>query len=240
MFELELEGPAARLRLDRPEARNAIPLAGWDSLSERFGEVETSGARLLVVEGAGGAFCAGADLGDFEALREDEAARTRFRTAMRRALDRLAALPVPTIALIQGPCYGAGVALALACELRLVGPAARFAITPARMGISYPQEDVARLVALVGAGQASRLLFTGSAIDAEEAVRIGLAEARLDDAEALVDAVLACDRASLEILKRGIRLAAAGVASDEGQDAAFDALFGSDVLAERLAARARR
>lgn len=240
MFELELEGPPARLRLDRPQARNAIPIAGWDVLEARLGEIEQSGARILVVEGGGAAFCAGADLGDFDALREDEAARTRFRTAMRRALDRLAALPIPTIARIDGPCYGAGVALALACDLRLVGPAARFAITPARMGISYPQEDVARLVALVGAGQAARLLFTGSAIDAEEALRIGLAEARIDEAEGLADAVLACDRRSLEVLKRGIRLAAAGVATDEGQDEAFDSLFGSDVLAERLAARARR
>lgn len=240
MFALDIDGPVARLLLDRPEARNAIPLAGWDALAVRLAEAEASEARLLIVEGAGGAFCAGADLGDFPALRGDEAARARFRLAMRAAFDRLAGLRLPSIAAIGGPCYGAGVALALACDLRLAGDGARFAITPARMGISYPQEDVARLVALVGAGQAARLLLTGSAIDAEEALRIGLVEARLGEADAIVEAVLACDPASHAALKRGIRLAAAGVPVDEGQDAAFDALFGSDALAERLAARARR
>jgi enoyl-CoA hydratase/carnithine racemase len=240
MFELHIDGAVARLRLNRSEARNAIPLAGWDALAAQLGEAEVSEARLLIVEGAGEAFCAGADLGDFPTLRADEAARTRFRLAMKAAFDRLAALALPTVARIDGPCYGAGVALAIACDLRLAGPGARFAITPARMGISYPQGDVARLVALIGAGQAARLLFTGSAIDAEEALRIGLAEARLEEEGAIVEAILACDPASHAALKRGLRLAAAGVAEDEGQDAAFDALFGSDALAERLAARARR
>ena len=78
---------------------------------------------------------------------------------MRRGLDSLRDLTIATVALVEGPCYGAGVALALACDLRIAGPGARFAITPAKFGISYPQEDVAGLVALVGPGQASRLLL---------------------------------------------------------------------------------
>ena len=239
MFDFIVTDDRARLTLDRPAVRNAIGLGGWDALTVKLGEVERSGARLLVVSGAGAAFCAGADLSDFEHLREDPRARAAFRVTMRRALDRLRALPIPTIAVVDGPCFGAGVALAMACDIRIAGTAALFAITPALMGISYPQEDVHRLVALVGPGQAARLLFGGGSIDAAEALRIGLVE-MLGDAEPLVSAILANDPASLDTLKRAIALAATGVRSDAAQDRAFDALFGSEALAARLAARRKR
>lgn len=233
MFRLTHDGEVARLTLDRPEARNAIPAAGWGELAALLGGVE---GRLLVVAGAGGAFCAGADLGDFAALRADEGARIRFRKTMRAALDALRALPMPTLARIDGPCYGAGVALALACDLRVAGPDARFAITPAKIGVSYPQEDVHRLVALVGPGEAARLLFTAESIDAAEAIRIGLAElAELDEA-----AILANDAASLAALKQAIALAGAGVRSDPRQDERFDALIGGGELARRLEALRRK
>src|SRR5688572_25068548 len=86
MFRLTHDGEIARLTLDRPEARNAIPGAGWDALGERIDEVAGSAARLLIVAGAGEAFCAGADLGDFRAMRGDEPACVRFRERMRAAL----------------------------------------------------------------------------------------------------------------------------------------------------------
>lgn len=230
MFRLTQDSDVARLVLDRPEARNAIPAAGWDALGQLLGTVD---ARLLIVSGAGGAFCAGADLSDFPGFGADGA--TRFRQAMRAALDRLAALPIPTIARIDGPCYGAGVALALACDLRLASEGARFAITPAKLGISYPQEDVFRLVETIGRAQAARLLFTAATIDAAEAVRIGLAD-RQDEA-GIVAAILANDAASLATLKRGIGL---GVRSDAGQDRAFDALMGGEEMVRRLEALRRK
>ena len=233
MFRLTQDGEVARLTLDRPEARNAVPAAGWGELAGLLGGVE---GRLLVVAGAGGAFCAGADLNDFAAMRGDEGASIRFREAMRAALDGLRALPMPTVARIDGACYGAGVALALACDLRVAGPAARFAITPAKIGVSYPQEDVHRLVALVGPGQAARLLFTATSIDGAEAIRIGLAElAELDEA-----AILANDAASLAELKRAVALATAGVRSDPDQDRRFDALIAGEALARRLEALGRK
>jgi enoyl-CoA hydratase/carnithine racemase len=226
MFRLDSDGDVARLLLDRPEARNAIPAAGWAALSKLLDEI--GGARLLIVTGAGGVFCAGADLADLKAKG--------FRENMRAALDRLGALPIPTIALIEGPCYGAGVALAMACDLRVATSTARFAITPAKIGISYPQEDVHRLVALVGPGQAARLLFTAETIDAAEALRIGLAELEtLDPAT-----ILANDSQSLAELKRSIARAAAGVRSDPEQDRRFDALIGGDALAARLEALRRK
>lgn len=236
MFDLAIHDGLARLILVRPERRNAIPAAEWDSLAARIGEAKR--ARALVVTGAGGAFCAGADLADFPMVPE---AAARFRVAMRAALDRLLGLAIPTIAAIDGACYGAGVALAMACDLRLATPASQFAITPAKIGISYPQEDVHRLVALVGPGQAARLLYTAGSMDADEALRIGLIEriAAAEEMEAVIAAILAGPDASLATLKRAVRFAAAGVREDAAQDAQFDALLGGAELVRRLEARRR-
>ena len=239
MIELVQQGPVARVHLNRPEARNALAMRDWEALADAVEESVAAGARVLVVEGTGGSFCAGADLSEFETFQADEAERVRFRAAMRRGLDSPATAPIATIAWIDGPCFGAGVALAMACDLRIAAPAARFAITPAKMGIGYPQEDVARLVALVGRGWAGRLLYTGSAIDAATAERIGLVEQVADDAavEALVAEIFACDGGSIAMLKRGIATASAGVAVDAEQDRRFDELLGSNQLREALSRR---
>jgi enoyl-CoA hydratase/carnithine racemase len=240
MFDLTLEGPLARLRLDRAEARNAIPVRDWALLAHRCGEAARSGARLLVLSGTRQAFCAGADLEDFPAFTADPKAVAAFRQLMRTGLDAVRDLGMATIAAVEGPCFGAGVALAMACDIRVAGDGARFAITPAKFGISYPQEDVARLVALVGPGQASRLLLGASTIDSAEAARIGLVDLAAEDAGSAVDelaaAILANSAESIAILKRAIRLAASGASRDEGQDRDFDSLFGSAGFRERLAA----
>lgn len=237
MIDLQFDGNVARLTLIRPEVRNALAMRHWQALAETLPQVAASGAQLLVVSGVGGAFSAGADLSEFSTFLDDAAARTAFREAMRAAMDGIAALPTASIAWIDGPCFGAGVALAMACDLRLATPAARFAITPAKMGIGYPQEDVARLVALVGPGWASRLLFTGAPIDAATAERIGLIEGVAGSPDALIAEIAACDPGSIAMLKRGIGLARRGIRSDAGQDACFDAMLGSDVLHDRLSRR---
>jgi enoyl-CoA hydratase len=239
MIELSKDGPIARLVLNRPAARNALAIAHWEELADAAAQVARSDAQMLVVSGAGGAFSAGADLAEFPELQAGQAARLRFRTAMRAGIDALAALPMATLAWIDGPCFGAGVALAMAADLRVASPASRFAITPAKIGIGYPQEDVARLVSLVGPGRAARLLFTGDPVDAATAAQIGLIEAvaAQGECEAFIRTILACDPASIAMLKRGIGLARTGSVSDAGQDARFDDLFGSPLLADRLSQR---
>jgi enoyl-CoA hydratase/carnithine racemase len=243
MFELGIEGPVARLRLDREEARNAIPLAGWAELGAKVREAERSGSHALIVAGSPVAFCAGADLADFPTLMEDPRAVSSFRREMREALDAVRGLEIPTLACVEGPCFGAGVALAMACDIRIAAEGARFAITPAKFGISYPPEDVARLVSLVGPGHASRLLFAAAPIDALEAQRIGLVELLVPDAPAaaaeLAAAMAANSRESLATLKRAIRLAGEGRSVDEEHDSRFDALFGGAELKARLAALRR-
>jgi enoyl-CoA hydratase/carnithine racemase len=116
-------------------------------------------------------------------LAHDEGARSLFRIAMDSAMTAICQVPVPVVAEIDGACFGAGVALALSCDIRIAGEKARFGITPAKLGISYPYKDVARLYAAVGRGHASDLLFTAKTIDAEEARRIGLVERVVPDAQ---------------------------------------------------------
>lgn len=240
MFRLERNDDYARLTLDRPEVHNAIPMAGWAELSDRLGLVERSDARMLIVTGADDNFCAGADLKDFAGISGDEAAIAAFRQNMRAALDRLRGLPIPTMAVIEGNCYGAGVALAMACDFRMARLGSKFAITPAKIGIAFPQEDVHRLVALVGPGQAARMLFTGEIVSGEEAKRIGLVEYYCTRESEAIEAILANASVSLEALKQAIALAGAGVRSDPEQDARFDALLGGDEMARRLEALRRK
>jgi enoyl-CoA hydratase/carnithine racemase len=240
MFQLDFDDSVARLTLNRPEARNAIPAAGWGKLGDAIAQVEAGDARLLVVTGADRTFCAGADLADFQAMQGDEAAAGRFRTEMRAGLDAVRNLPIPTIARIEGYCYGAGVALAMACDLRLAHPRAQFAITPAKLGISYPQEDVHRLVELVRPGQAARMLLSATPLRAEEAKEIGLVDADLAHETALIAAILANDPASLAMLKQAIRRATAGARSDPEMDAGFDALLAGQEMGRRLEALRRK
>jgi enoyl-CoA hydratase/carnithine racemase len=240
MFRLEKNDDHARLVLHRPEARNAIPAAAWPELAEKLAVVAGSDVRLLVVTGAGNSFCAGADLGDFAAMRGDEAAAARFRQDMRTALDALRALAIPTLAVVEGHCYGAGVALAMACDIRLAGNVSEFAITPAKIGITFPQEDVHRLVSLVGPGHAARMLLTAGKVCGSEALHIGLADHYAVSADTVIDAIVANDPESLKLLKQGIALASAGVRSDPAMDARFDALIAGEAVAQRLEALRRK
>jgi enoyl-CoA hydratase/carnithine racemase len=240
MFRLERNDDYARLTLDRPEARNAINVAGWAELAATIGRVAASDVRLLVVTGAGGAFCAGADLGDFAAMRGNEAAVTLFREEMRAALDALRALAIPTIAVVEGACYGAGVALAIACDIRVAASVSEFAITPAKIGISYPQEDVHRLVSLIGPGHAARMLFTAGKVYGNEAVEIGLADYHGPREREVIEATAANDAESLRTLKQAIALAAADIRQDAGMDARFDALLAGEEVARRLEALRRK
>lgn len=245
MFDMVIDGGIARLSLSRPQARNAIPLTGWKTLGATVGKIADIGARVLVVRSSEpSSFCAGADIHDFAALSDDPALRVTFRTEMRAALDGIASLPIPTIAAIDGGCFGAGVALALACDIRLAGPGARFSVPPARLGISYPQEDVTRLVRLIGAGQAARLLFCAAMIDSAEAERIGLSQqaGSADDAATELARMIAANSpSSIRLLKQAIIRAVQGERSSAIADAAFDDSFASSDFAEGLDAfRARR
>jgi len=239
MFTIDSIGRVARISLDRPQSRNAISLAHWKTLSAAIAQVAASDARVLIVRSmAPNIFSSGADIGDLQTLSADPAARSRFRSEMAAAFDQLSTMPIATIAAIEGGCYGAAVALALACDIRIAGDKASFGITPAKVGIVYPKGDVARLKALVGPGQAARLLVSGMTVDADQALAIGLVEERATSADAaalaLAETIAANSRSSVAGLKRIL-------AGDPQADQMFEDAFGSADFREGVAAfQARR
>jgi enoyl-CoA hydratase/carnithine racemase len=230
VINLTVDDGVARVALDRAAARNALPTAAWHDLAATVAQVPIDASVVLIASDVPGIFSAGADLADLARLSEDVPARAAFHTAMCAGIDAVAALPMPVVAGVEGGCHGAAVALALACDLIVAAPGARFAIPPARLGIGYPAPDVARLSARVGQGQAARLLFTAATIDAAEAHRIGLADLLADPTE-VAAAIAANDAAALCLLKSMIR---------DPVDAAHDGAFENSFAAPRFAAATKR
>lgn len=223
------EGGVATVTLDRPAARNAMPTDAWRALAGALARVPGHARVVVIASAVPGTFSAGADLADLARLVEDVPARGAFRRAMADATDAIRAQPAPVVAWVDGGCFGAGVALALACDLIVASPAARFAIPPARLGIGYPAPDVARLAARIGTAQAARLLFTAAPVDSAEALRIGLAD-MLGDGATVARDIAANDGDALRLLKRTLRDPAA-----PGLDSAFEASFSSPTFAMGVA-----
>ncbi len=233
-IRLEKHGATAHLLIDRAAKRNAFDLAMWQALPRILGNVaEDQNLRMLVLRAAEpGAFCAGADLGELLANKDDVSWRAANQSAINRAQFELARFELPTIAFVDGDCVGGGCGLALACDLRVATGRARFGITPAKLGLVYPLHDVKLLTDLVGPGQAKRLLFTGSLIGSEEALRIGLIEAMGEDIAIFADPILAVSPHSARSIKGMVRRVLDGqVRDDDDTLAMFAAAFtGPDFL----------
>lgn len=175
---LTRRGRLASIVLSNPGKRNAMRLAMWDALGdvcEALAQADDLG--VVTVEGQGDrAFVAGADISEFGETRADAASSARYNAAVKRAEDALETLPVPTVALIRGWCVGGGLALALRCDLRLARDDARFAITPAKLGLGYGYDGVAALRRRLSYAAVADLLFSGRKVGAEEAMAMGLCE----------------------------------------------------------------
>lgn len=239
MIRLDQQDGIARLTIDRGGARNAFDLSGWRSLSEMIARIAVDTRAVILRSADPASFSAGADISDIAANRMMPDWPERFLGDMRAAIEGVAALPMPVIVAIDGGCFGAAVALALAADVRIGGEGARFAVTPAKLGLLYPAVDVRRLIAAVGRGQASRMLMTGDPIDASEAARIGLIELvapnALAAAQAMAERIAANQRGAIVGLKAILRDPDPAV-----HDAAFVAALASDELGAGLAGFAAR
>lgn len=234
-LRLEIEGQVAHLLIDRADKRNAFNMAMWEEmpgLLERA--VATEGIRLLVVRAAepGGAFCAGADIRELLANKDDAEWRAANQKAINWVQYELTRLALPTLAFVEGDCVGGGCGIALACDLRIATSAARFGITPARLGLVYPLHDVKLLTDIVGPGQAKRILYTGSLIDADEALRIGLVEQLADDPAPMIEAICAASPHSIRESKRFVRRVLDGQVEDDANTLRIfaEAFTGADFL----------
>ena len=242
-LRLDIADGIAWLRIDRAAKRNAFDQAMWAACP---GLVDAAMAdprvRLLIVAAAdGGAFCAGADIGEFATASRDPAWRKANQAAIRATQVTLARAPKPTLAAVDGDCIGGGCGIALACDVRIASPSARFGITPAKLGLVYPLHDTKLLVDLVGPAHARRLLFTGMLIDAAEAQRVGLVQQLAEDLGAAVATFADQVRAASGVSQRASKAIVARIlagATDDTPDtsAGFDAAFESADFAEGAAA----
>jgi len=176
-FSLALESPVARLRLNRPERRNVVTRAMWRALPEFCRRIEASPEVLVVIlEGEGDHFSAGADITEFEAAYRDEDTTRAFLQSIQDGLSALLALNRPTLAALRGNSIGGGLALGLCCDMRFCAEDAHIAVTAAKLGLLYGFVETRRLVELVGPARARDILFTGRRLDANEALAIGLVD----------------------------------------------------------------
>lgn len=154
------DGDVAVLELRRESRRNALNIVMVDAIRNAAEQAVAGGARVLVITGAGSAFCAGADL-------SGDVYTGDFLDKLVGMLDALEALPVPVVAALNGPAVGAGVQLALACDLRVVGEFARIEVPVVKVGVAVHTWTMRRLTELLG-GRARNVMFAGESIPAAD------------------------------------------------------------------------
>lgn len=181
MLRIERLGPVAVLIMDNPAMRNAITQGMWQQFEDLLAELDADDSvKVVVVRGAGEHFSAGADIASVQRILHDPATGHSDGGDITVAENALARLRKPTIAAIDGYCVGGGWQIAGACDIRLASERAVYGITPAKIGIVYPLSGIKKLVELAGPATAKYLLFSGDFVDAQEALRLGLATKVLD------------------------------------------------------------
>jgi len=175
------------LVIDNPAKRNALDFQALEEFEQACARAAADGVRCVVVRGSGAdAFSSGFDIAEM-ALTSSRGERPD--EAVERVADALAALPCPTLAFLNGFAFGGGFELAVTCDLRVAREGVRLAMTPAKLGVVYPEGGLRRFADLVGSARARELFFTGRAIDAETALAWGLVNRVVPAASAEADAL---------------------------------------------------
>jgi len=173
------------ITFNNSEKRNAMSLEMWEGFGQALTELrDDQDVRVVIMVGAGDkAFVSGADISQFEKTRHNAEASEEYsrRSAAQRAL--LADFPKPTIACIRGFCLGGGMQVAMHADIRLAADNSQFGIPAAKLGIAYGYDGLKHLVSLVGPSWARLLMYTGMRIDSAEALRIGLVDRVVSEAE---------------------------------------------------------
>jgi enoyl-CoA hydratase len=220
-------GEVAVLTLNRPERRNALNIELCDAIRDASEQAVTDAARVIVITGEGTSFCSGADL--------KEVYGEGFTKALYGMLHRLAELPVPLIAAVNGPAVGGGAQLAIACDLRVVDDSASFGIPTPRNGLATDAWTIRTLADLVGHGVARRVLLAAETVAATPALAVGLADraGTLDDALAWAEEIASFAPLTLAYNKRILN----GVADAEEIAQRFAEIWSSQDSEESAIAR---
>jgi enoyl-CoA hydratase len=234
---LDLLGGVATITIDRPERRNAINLEALEAFDAALTTAIEAEVHCVIVTGAAGHFCAGADLKELEDMA--------FTVRLGEVLDRLAQLDRPTIAAISGACMGLGMQLAVACDIRFAADGASFGVPVAKLGLMVNEWTLRRVASLVGQGTARLMMLGAEVISTDEAHRLGFIQrvGGLDDARALAERIATLAPLTLAGTKLGLNLVAGDQPStsmDADYETAFRRAWSSADLAEGRAAFAER
>jgi methylglutaconyl-CoA hydratase len=207
-LHLKYSGEIATITLNRPERRNAISPEMIGELLSAFDEVETSPTQVLILTGAGKAFCSGMDLEALKVLAtQSPAEHQKDARRLAEMCRRIWSFPKPTIAAVNGPAIAGGGGIATLCDFTIAVPEAKFGYPEVRIGF-LPAVVAIFLVRQIGEKQARDLLLTGKAIDAAEAHRLGLItqivspDGLMKAAEELAATLIASSPVSLRTTKK--------------------------------------
>ncbi|MGW1026788.1 enoyl-CoA hydratase/isomerase family protein [Streptomyces sp. NPDC002577] len=203
-----LDGDIAVLRINRPERMNSQTVKMFTEYGTAARALRDSGLRALILTGAGErAFCAGFDLDEIEVITHMGVREfLKFQETATGGIQAIRHLPFPVIAAVHGAATGGGLALALAADIRLVAPTAKFSAAFVKVGLSMGELGTSyNLSRLVGPGRAAEIGYTGRFVGAEEAVRIGLAN-RMVPTEQLLDEAVAMARLIATNSPGGVRM----------------------------------
>jgi enoyl-CoA hydratase/carnithine racemase len=235
MIGVTRDGHVTTLELQRPDRRNALNSELVDGLREAVEKAAAEDVRAIVLTGQGTVFCAGADLsGDvFAADFPDKA------IALNKAID---ATPVPVIAAINGPAIGAGVQLAMVCDLRVVAPDAYFQFPVAKYGLALDNWSIRRLSSLAGYGRTRAMLLAAEKLTADVALQTGMANriGTLADAQEWAKEIAGLAPLTLQHAKRVLN--DDGAYEDQGpmHKELFDKAWGSEDVIEGQVARVEK
>jgi 2-(1,2-epoxy-1,2-dihydrophenyl)acetyl-CoA isomerase len=219
----QVEEGVATITLNRPEAMNAFSDDMREQLLEHLSSAATRGdVGCVVITGAGKAFCAGGDIASMAALQEDNdpSVVARRIDVSGQVLRQLREMPQPVVAAVNGAAAGAGMNLALACDMRLASEAAIFAESFVRIGLVPDWGGFSFLSRLAGTAKAMELMMSGDRITADEAGRLGLVNKVIGAADfaaevtAFARRLAAGPRAALAAIKQGVYLGVAGSAAE--------------------------
>jgi enoyl-CoA hydratase len=230
MISSEQYGRVTLLTIKRHEQRNALNAQLAAALLAAINAGIESGSRCLVLTGEGSSFCAGADL---NIVHDD------FSETMYALLSRMAEISVPMIAAVNGPAIGAGTQLAIACDLRVAAPRARFAIPTAKLGLAVNSWTVRRLASLAGGGAARAMLIGVDTVNVERAYGLGLVDrlGDLDDALAWAQEISTLAPLTIEYCKLAVNSATELTAMDPAVEKALAACWNSEDAEESRLAR---
>jgi 2-(1,2-epoxy-1,2-dihydrophenyl)acetyl-CoA isomerase len=205
------DGPIHRLTLNRPARRNALTPDLARRLAQEIEQIEEAGeARVILLSGSGGHFCAGLDLHWLGSLGEipDVTELQHGLSSFQSAVIAIVRCPIPVLAVVQGTAAGFGFDLALACDMRLAGSSASFTSAFARVGLVPDGGSTFTLPRLVGVGRALRILMANQTVDSATALSIGLVQEVIDERTLdegvlrIVGELLASADSSIRAIKR--------------------------------------